>query len=275
MRMRASQYVLEMSEPIRVGLTIVAGVLTGMLSGAFGAGGGVVSTPAIRLLGASALDSVGSTLPPIFPSAIAGGLRYHRQGFVQWGAVRRLVLVGMPSAAGFAWLGHQIPGDGHVLMLITALLVAITGYRMLTQREPKGLDSIAPETPAEPHAPKGVPTWVGICAGGMSGLLGIGGGVIMVPVLVNRISFPIKLALGTSLVSAGCFAVPATITHWSLGGIDWSFAIPLAIGVIPGSRIGSALSIRADAERLRAAVSIFLMLVAAVLATRELIDWLG
>ena len=99
-----------MSDLVRIALTVLAGVLTGMLAGAFGAGGGVVSTPAIRLLGASAVASVGSTLPPIFPSAIAGGLRYHKLGLVEWPAVYRIAAFGMPSAAVFAAVAHRIPG---------------------------------------------------------------------------------------------------------------------------------------------------------------------
>ncbi len=261
-----------------------------MLSGAFGAGGGVVSTPAIRLLGATPLDSVGSTLPPILPSAIAGGLRYHRMGFIRWEAVRILILTGIPSAVLFAWLGHRIPGEGHLLMLLTAVLVIITGYRMLTQtgsapdltvtaeinpaaalKDDDAVESINPPIRA-PHE-RSVPVWVGACAGGLSGLLGIGGGVVMVPVLVNRMRMPIKSALGTSLVSAGCYAIPATITHALLGGIDWSYSLPLALGVIPGSWIGSAIALRANERRLRIAVSLFLMTVAVVLIVKEIIDW--
>jgi uncharacterized membrane protein YfcA len=120
-----------------------------------------------------------------------------------------------------------------------------------------------------------VPLWVGLCAGGLSGLLGIGGGVVMVPVLVNRVGFPIKRALGTSLVSTGFFALPATLTHAYFGGIAWNYAIPLAVGVIPGSRIGSALALRSNDRGLRMAVSLFLIAVAITLATKELIAWLG
>ncbi|MGB2756153.1 MAG: sulfite exporter TauE/SafE family protein [Acidimicrobiia bacterium] len=261
-----------MSDLLRFVLTLLAGVLTGMLSGAFGAGGGVVSTPAIRFLGASAFSAVGSTLPPIFPSAIAGGLRYHKQRLIEWPAVKRLISIGMPAAACCAALAHVIPGNGHVLMLLTAALVTITGYRMFRRTPPEILHEEAGD-PAPVQAT--VPMWVGLCAGGLSGLLGIGGGVVMVPVLVNRIGFPIKRALGTSLVSAGFFAIPATLTHAYFGGIDWKYALPLAIGVVPGSRIGSALALRSGDRGLRIAVSMFLIAVAIALATKELVGWLG
>ena len=57
---------------LRDALTLVLGVMTGVLSAAFGVGGAVLSTPGVRLLGASALVAVGTTLPSILPSAAAG-----------------------------------------------------------------------------------------------------------------------------------------------------------------------------------------------------------
>ena len=64
---------------LRDALTLVAGVLTGVLSAAFGVGGAVVSTPAIRALGLPAALAVGTTLPSIIPSAATGTRRYVRE----------------------------------------------------------------------------------------------------------------------------------------------------------------------------------------------------
>ena len=61
-----------MSEPWQTILTLAAGVATGVLSGMFGVGGAVVSTPAIRVLGATPLEAIGSTIPSIDP---VGGQR--------------------------------------------------------------------------------------------------------------------------------------------------------------------------------------------------------
>src|SRR5258708_10831988 len=69
-----------MSDLWRIVLSAVIGVGTGVLSGMFGIGGAVVSTPAIRVLGASPLAAVGSTIPSIIPSAVSGAIRYRREG---------------------------------------------------------------------------------------------------------------------------------------------------------------------------------------------------
>ena len=103
---------------------------------------------------------------------------------------------------------------------------------------------------------------VGLVAGLLSGLLGIGGGVVMVPGFTELGRIPLKTAIATSLACVGLFAIPGTIAHAILGGIEWRVAIALAIGVIPGARLGAAAAIRATDSGLRRAVAGFLALVA-------------
>jgi uncharacterized membrane protein YfcA len=110
---------------------------------------------------------------------------------------------------------------------------------------------------------------IGVVAGLLSGLLGIGGGVIMVPAFTELLSLSLKSAIATSLVCVGIFGVPATITHAFLGDVDWRLAVLLTIGVVPGARIGASLTIRTAERRLRLAVGTFLALVALVYFVTE------
>ena len=68
---------------------------------------------------------------------------------------------------------------------------------------------------------------IGIAAGGLSGLLGVGGGILMVPAFSAWLRLPLKETIATSLACVGIFAIPGTITHALLGHIDWAYAIPL------------------------------------------------
>src|SRR3954452_16394774 len=110
--------------------TLGVGFMTGVLSGAFGVGGAVISTPAIRALGVPADVAVGTTLPSIFPSAVTGTLRYAREGLIDWRVVALTAPAGMVAAVGGSLLSKVIPGDGHWLMVLTALLLAFTSFRM-------------------------------------------------------------------------------------------------------------------------------------------------
>ena len=95
---------------------------------------------------------------------------------------------------------------------------------------------------------------IGVGAGGLSGLLGIGGGILMVPAFTGWVRLPIKEALATSLACVGVLAIPGTATHALLGNIDWVFALPLCVGVVPGARLGAHLTIRASDQTIRVLV---------------------
>ncbi len=283
-----------MPEPWQSILTLAAGFVTGLLSGMFGVGGAVVSTPAIRALGATPLEALGSTLPSIFPAAVSGGLRYQREGLIDWRVARWTSLVGCSAAVGGALLAGAIPGNGHVLMIATAALVGFTAYSMgrpaappsgapaeLPPDDPVG-DLVQPPADLAAHARAVMPEhaarrdewWrlgtIGLGAGGLSGLLGIGGGVLMVPAFVTWVRMSIKEAIGTSLICVGVLAVPSTITHAALGHINWTFAIELSIAVIPGARVGSKLAIRSSDRALRLTVAIVLGALAIVYAAGEI-----
>jgi uncharacterized membrane protein YfcA len=240
----------------------------------FGVGGAILSTPAIRVLGASPIDAVGSTLPAMLPSSVSGTLRYHREGLIRWAVVRQVASLGALATIVGALLTRRVPGDGHVLMLATAGLVGLTGWRMARARdEPESpVPEAVPDAPAHRGGHERLKLSVtGLGAGLLSGLLGVGGGILMVPLFAEWIGFSVKEAVGTSLACVGIIAVPATVTHAFVGDIDWWYAIPLCLTVIPGARIGATLAIRASERHFRLAVACLLGGIAVVYATGELL----
>ena len=269
---------------LRDALTLVAGVFTGVLSAAFGVGGAVVSTPAIRALGASATIAIGTTLPSILPSATAGTLRYTRDRLIEWRVVGWTAPFGMAAAVGGSLLSKVIPGNGHWLMLLTAGLLGFTAWRMSRQSDPgPPVDEphaeaetdreMLPAGAAATHVRRDRPAvlaGIGAGAGLLSGLLGIGGGVVMVPAFSEIAGISLKASIATSLACVGLLAAPGTITHAALGDINWRFALFLAVGVIPGARLGAALAIRAGHRRLRISVAAFLGATAVLYAAGEI-----
>jgi hypothetical protein len=265
-------------------LTMLVGLGTGVLSGMFGVGGAVVSTPAIRALGATPIAAVASTLPSIIPGAISGALRYRREELVDVSVASWTSGAGVLAAVGGAFLVDLVPGDGHPLMFLTAILIAFSAYR-LSRPEPAqegpadlNVEGVTDAGPAAEVVRVGAVRrgrWrfalIGIGAGLLSGLLGIGGGLIMVPAFTGWIRLPIKAALGTSLACVAVLAVPGTITHAALGNIDWLYALPLCVGIVPGARIGSHLAIRSSDRALRLIVGIGLGTLAAVYSVGELL----
>jgi uncharacterized protein len=261
-------------EPWRTLLTFLAGFVTGVLSAMFGIGGAVLSNPAIRALGASPIQSIGSTLPSILPSAVSGALRYRREGLLR---IRIVLWTGMSGAAasvGGSLLSAVVP-DARLLTIAIAVLMVYTAVRTGRAARPANEPSAATVASERERDEWWLLVTIGLAAGTFSGLLGIGGGLLMVPAFTGLVGLPLKETLGTSLACVGIIAVPGTLTHAVLGHVDWGFAIPLCIAVVPGARLGAHLAIRTSDRTLRLVVAAGFSVIAAIYGTTELASLLG
>ena len=111
----------------------------------------------------------------------------------------------------------------------------------------------------------------GAATGLYSGFLGLGGGFVLVPLLTRWLRYPIKCAIGTSLVAIAILAVPGAITHVVIGNVDWAIAAGLTIGAIPGAVVGSRIGLGASDRALRLGFASLLALTGLWLAASELV----
>ena len=254
--------------PTDVAIGVGIGLVSGILSGLFGVGGGIVMTPGIQvLLGAPPIVALATPLPVIFPTALAGALTYRRDGEVDTRAAAWLVGPGLVGAVVGAWLTDLI--DTTLLLLVTAILLASQAANIL-----RGIRPGVPH-PTPRHASPPVLAAIGVVAGFISGLLGIGGGLVMVPLLAGRLGMPLKRALGTSLLAIVALVVPGTIVHAFLGHIDLGIFFVLAAGAVPGARLGAGLALGARERTLRLVVGAGLLAIAVGYAVAQLLSPLG
>lgn len=263
-------------------LFVLAGLATGLLSALFGVGGAVLSQPAIRALGVPALNAISTTLPTVIPGALTGTIRYTRAGLIDRRVVAWTVPFGIAASVLGSFLSRKVPGDGHLLTLATAGLLGFTTWRIARTawRTPPPPTDGLPETDAEmaagergrADAEPSVPAMalIGLGAGLLSGLLGVGGGVVLVPAFSEILRLPLKRGIATSLTCVGLFAIPGTIAHAALGGIYWDVVLLLSLGIVPGAWLGSKIVMVARERRLRLAISAFLGLIAVLYAAGEL-----
>jgi len=243
-------------------LGILSGFVSGVIAGAFGVGGAILTTPAVQvLLGAPPLVALGTPLPVILPTTVAGTRAYRRAGQIDNRAVGWAVPPGILGAVGGAALTKLI--DAHILLLVTACLI---GWQAI--RVGWGTSDVVSAAARVPPSGRAF-ALMGLSAGFVSGLLGIGGGVVMVPVMVGVLHMPLKRSLGTSLVIIAFLVIPGTIVHAFLGHINWTIFGWLSIGVIPGAVIGSRWTLRARERTLRLTVGVFLLAVALAYAGLE------
>ena len=107
---------------------------------------------------------------------------------------------------------------------------------------------------------------IGLVSGIVSGLFGVGGGIVMVPAMVFLLSPPIrdiKQAVGTSLLVIIPTALTGSYKHFTQGNIEWRTALSLAPLAIAGSYLGAWLTTQISADNLKRAFGGFLILVGA------------
>jgi uncharacterized membrane protein YfcA len=155
----------------------------------------------------------GTNLFVVLPTAISGATSHHRKGAVWWKAAVVLGACGLSGAIIGATIATHIPGG--FLKIVFGAVILLGGIRMLTAR-PRQAD----ETPED--SPLKWALW-GFPLGIVTGFIGIGGGVLMVPVMALFLGFPMHKAVGTStammiLTSIGGL-IGYIINGWSTSGI--------------------------------------------------------
>lgn len=111
---------------------------------------------------------------------------------------------------------------------------------------------------------------IGLAAGLASGYVGVGGGFLMVPLMIQIIGTPMKLTSGTSLIAVMILAVPGVCMQAALGNVNWVAGIAVACGSIPGAALGARLVPRIPERTLRFVFSGFLFFAAIMLVLNQL-----
>src|SRR5436309_2546981 len=101
----------------------------------------------------------------------------------------------------------------------------------------------------------------------MSGLFGVGGGIITTPAIQDLMGGAPYIAVGTPLP----VIIPTAIVHAALGHIDWTIFLVLVIGVVPGARIGAGIALGTHERTLRVMVGVFLLAVSVVYGVSEVV----
>jgi uncharacterized membrane protein YfcA len=289
---------------VEVTLVLAAGgVAAGLFGALLGLGGGILIVPLLTLgIGLPVREAVAVSLVcVIVTSGAAAGVYLQRHvANLRLGMVLELFTAMGALVGGFA--AFLLPEA--VLAGLFALLLAYTAISML-RRSPQPAVEPALEPPMEPAfdpaiaevpivpAPDSVapsaPEWratlsgpgyqvrnlgAGIAgslgAGVISALLGIGGGIVKVPLMHLVMGVPLRVSTATSNLMIGVTASASAIIYLLRGGIDPLVAGPTALGVFIGASVGSRASQRIDARVLRLLFVVVLLYTAVEMARRAL-----
>jgi uncharacterized membrane protein YfcA len=247
---------------------ILVGLAAGVFAGLFGIGGGVVIVPALIIFaGFSLVEATGTSLAAILlPVGILGVLAYYRARIIDFRASLLIAAGLLTTVAAGAWLAHSLPADlmkklYGVFLLYVSWTFIDPGHRI---RRLMG-GSVPPKAEAEtlPRPPVAALVAVGVVAGVMAGLFGIGGGNIIVPLLTVALGYPAKRAIATSLGTLLLpIGLPGVLYYYHAGTLDVGAAAWVALGLLAGTVFGARITIRLSTPTIKLVYGLFLLFVA-------------
>lgn len=241
-------------------LALPLGLATGGLLGTLGAGGSVLTVPAlVYLLDQPVGAATTASLVIVSANAAVGAATNLRRGTVDTELALRFGLASALGAVGGSYLATLASGETVLFLLAIVMLASAAS---LWRGRPERL---AP--PAHVGARRvALVAGLGVTVGLLTGFFGVGGGFLIVPALVLLLGVPVRIAIGTSLLVIALAGVAALVGHLSGGEVNWTvtllFGAAGAVGVVIGSRASERIPVTALSRGfvvLLVAVAVFLL----------------
>lgn len=216
--------------PVPLGPTVLVGVGAGLLSGLFGVGGGILVVPAlVMILKLDNRRASGTSLGAVLPIAVSSLLTYWGQDNVDWSMALYLAIGGVLGAIYGTKLIHVLPRRVLGYLFLTVLVV--TAIRLYVPTDADGRSTIE-------FVSAMVLIVVGFATGVLAGLLGIGGGVVMVPFMIVAFSEVPVVAKGTSAAVIIPTSIIGTWRNWRADNIDHRVATVVGLAGVPTAVVG-------------------------------------
>jgi uncharacterized membrane protein YfcA len=245
--------------------TLLAAVLLGLLGfgvGVFGtlvgAGGGFILTPVLLLVYPQSTPALltAISLIVVFFNAGSGSVAYARQKRIDYRSGSVFALCTLPGAVLGVLVADKVRRPGFDVIMGVALS-GLAWWLVRGRRQPhggdpaRGVERVIVDREGKHyryHANVRVGALVSVVVGFGSSFLGIGGGVVHVPLLVTVLGFPTHVATATSHFVLAWMALVATLTHVAAGtfhhAVGLRRAAALSVGVVFGAQLGAVLSQR-------------------------------
>lgn len=245
---------------------LAAGFIVGIVVGLTGMGGGALMTPALLFLGVGeAATVVTADLTAAAVYKTGGAIVHKREGSPNMQLAKWLMIGSIPMALLgphlVAWFTDDIDELNHVLIICIgfALLLAAATYALrlyVNLLRVRSGNHVVDDEPAV----RVVPTLlVGMLGGLLVGVTSVGSGsVIMIALLMLYPGLSAVRLVGTDLVQAVPLVLAAAISNIFLHGIDWGILVPLLLGSVPGTILGSMLAPRVPQSFIRRGIVVVL-----------------
>jgi len=231
-------------------LLVILGFVAGLLGALTGIGGGVILTPILALhFGIPIRQAIGTSLVAVITTSAASSSVHLQRHTTDIRLGMTLELATSFGAALMAYLvgyfnRNALEGLFAAFLLYSSIMILSKGGKV--KDEDESSPALNREIVIPPYEPRRYPLGLSasLVAGALSGLLGIGGGPIKVPVMFIFMNVPLIVATATSNFMIGCTAAASAMVYYRRGDILVQVAAPLAVGVFVGSLLGARLAPR-------------------------------
>lgn len=250
-----------------IALAVALAVLVGLSLGLLGGGGSILTVPLLTYVaGLDAQRAIATSLLVVGVTSAVAAVTHARAGRVRWRLAAIFGVAAMAGAYAGGRLAHHIPG--HILLIGFAVIMIAAALAML-----RGRRELADESAG--RLPVAKILLQGAAVGGISGLVGAGGGFLLVPALALLGGLPMPVAVGTSLVVISMQSFAGLAGHLATEPIDWRLAGMVTGAAVAGSIVGGLAVSRVNPTALRQAFGWFVLVMAAVVLAREANIWIG
>lgn len=217
-------------------LYVLCGLTAGLLGGYLGLGGGIVMVPFLTVIaGVDIKAAVPVSVTAIVVNSLSASNEYLKKGMVDLELVIILsVFMSLGNISGSLLAGY-IPG-AHTSLILAVILV-YTAFSLLKTKKNSERMTFSDNRTKYLF----VTTVVAFVTGALSALVGIGGGVVILPVLYLVIGLPLSTARGTTSLMVGFSAAAATTVYFLSGQIDPAIVSGVVLGIILGAKLGGFL----------------------------------
>ncbi|MFT7860813.1 MAG: sulfite exporter TauE/SafE family protein [Sulfurimonas sp.] len=240
---------------------LTAGVLTGVLSGFFGIGGGTILVPLLLMLGVETKSAIGISVVQMVFGSIFGSYLNYKKGTLD---VAMITTIGLGGFLGALLSGYitSVFSD-RTLEIIFLLFATFALIRLFIPIK---------EDAKEKEAAKIWLFLIGVFIGTVSITIGVGGSLILVPLLVGFFHVELKKAISAGLFFVVFSSISGFISHSIKGHIDYTQGILIGLVSLIGVYIGIILKDKVDAKMQKKLIVLFYILVVTYLMKRVFIN---
>lgn len=258
-------------------LTLSLAIVIGLLLGLLGGGGSILTVPMlVYLLHVEPKLAIVTSFVVVGVSSLMALIPHARRGSVCWKSGLFFGLAGMIGAFGGGRLAVQFSSD--LLMSLFGLISLLTGLLMLRGKRAAAQPGaiVQPTSVCPIQVPFFRVLFDGFFVGGLTGMVGVGGGFMIVPALTLLVGLPMQGAVGTSLLIIAMNALAGFSGYSQQVALDWELTGLVTGGAIFGSAVGGWLSAYIKPAALRRGFGLMVILVAGYVLTQaitaELLD---